>query len=385
VLPQWLRVVLPMSAVTLLMACDTAPPPPAPGPAVPIAAVRVAGNRLVDTGGRALQLRGFDLTGAESACIDGTGFFDTADGQAPGAVQIEAMRRVWAGANTVRLPLNEQCWLGLPAAPARFAGAAYRQVMESFVEQLNTAGFVVILDLHRSAPGGGVSKQPEPMPDRDHSLAFWASVATTFRTGALLFDLFNEPFPYATTNGDRAWQCWRTGCTLQSVNTGHSYLAAGMNELITAVRSTGSRTPVLAEGIYRAESLTGWLTHRPADPAGQLAASFHANSYNLYCAVIACYDRDLAPIAQRWPLVAGAIGPSLPADPARSGGACPAAAVLADGWSADTLDWFDEHSAGWAAWSFNAHDDCYSLTTDRAGNPTPIWGEEIRDRLAAAT
>jgi endoglucanase len=386
VLPRWLRAVLPLSAITLLMACETAPPPPEPAPPVPATGVRVDGNRLIDPAGRTLRLRGFDLAGAESACIDGAGFFDTPDGEAPGDATIRAMRRTWPGANTVRLPLNEQCWLGLPAAAAAFAGEAYRHTIKAFVEELNAAGFVVILDLHRTSPGDGASKQPEQMPDRDHSLAFWASVAKTFRSGALLFDLFNEPFPYATTNGDPAWQCWRSGgCTLQSVNTGRPYTAAGMNELITAVRSTGSRTPVLAAGIYRAESLTGWLAHRPSDPAGQLVASFHANSYNLYCAVLACYDRDLAPVARQVPLIAGAIGPSLGGDPAASDGDCPPSAVRSNGWSAATLDWLEAHAAGWAAWSFNPNGDCWSLTTDRSGDPTPIWGEEIRERLAATT
>ena len=41
-----------------------------------------------------------------------------------------------------------------------------------------------------------------------------------------------------------------------------------MTELIAAVRSTGSRTPVLAAGIYRAELLTGWLAHRPPATLG---------------------------------------------------------------------------------------------------------------------
>jgi endoglucanase len=384
VLPQWLRAVLPVSAIALVMACDTAPAPE-PAPPVPASGVRIVGNRLVDPAGRALQLRGFDLTGAESACIDGDGFFDTPDGRAPAGTTIQAMRRTWPGANTVRLPLNEQCWLGLPAAPAAFAGPAYRQVIKAFVDELNAAGFVVILDLHRTAPGDGASQQPEQMADRDHSLAFWASVAKTFRTGALMFDLFNEPFPYATTNGDQAWQCWKSGgCTLRSVNTGRPYIAAGMTELIAAVRSTGSRTPVLAAGIYRAESLTGWLAHRPSDPAGQLAASFHANSYNLYCATIACYQRDLAPIAGQVPLIAGAVGPTLSTAPAASGG-CRSSAVRSGGWSAATLDWLDAHAAGWAAWSFNPAGDCWSLTTDWSGDPTPVWGEEIRDRLAATT
>src|SRR4051794_24599291 len=90
-----LRAVLPVPAIALLMACDTAPPPPEPAPAVPVTGVRVDGNRLVDAAGRTLRLRGFDLAGAGSACVDGTGFFDPPDGEAPDDAVIHAMRRTW--------------------------------------------------------------------------------------------------------------------------------------------------------------------------------------------------------------------------------------------------------------------------------------------------
>ncbi len=224
-------------SVLLVAGCQTAPPPPEPEPsAVPVTGLRVEGNRLVEDGGAAIRLRGFNHSGAEYSCIEGNGFFDTDDGQAPGASVVRAMRR-WHGANAVRVPLNEQCWLGLPAAPSAYAGEKYRASVRKFVQRLNAYGFVAVLDLHRSAPAGGVSKQQEQMPDRDHSVDFWKSVAGAFPTGAVVFDLFNEPFPYAETDTDRAWACWRDGgCTLTSVNSGQPYVAAGMNELIAAVR-----------------------------------------------------------------------------------------------------------------------------------------------------
>ena len=381
---RWLRFVLPVSAVMLLMACGTTAPEPEPPAPVPVTGVRVDGNHLVDPQGRTLHLRGFNLSGAEYSCIEGNGFFDTPDGQPPGDAVLKAMRRRWPGANAIRLPLNEQCWLGLPAVPEDYAGEPYRSAVRSFAERLNANGFVVILDLHRSAPGDGASKEQEQMPDRDHSPAFWTSMATTFRSGAVLFDLFNEPFPYAVTNSDPAWACWRSGgCTLKSVNTGQDYVAAGMDELIAAIRATGSQTVVLAGGIYWAESLTGWLQNRPADPAGQLAASFHGYSFNVYCAAVSCYDRDLAPVAAQVPLIAGEVGPTLRIDPTKVDDNCPRSAVRGGGWARDTLDWLDEHGVGWTAWSFNPWGDCWSLLKNWGGEPTPTWGVELKRRLAA--
>ena len=371
-----------------------APSGPAPSPAPratrppdragPITAVRVAGNRFVDGRRRPIRLLGFNHSGAEYECIEGTGFFDTPDGAPPAASVVAAMRG-WRGATAVRVPLNEQCWLGLPAAPARYAGAAYRSAVRTFVARLGDAGLVAVLDLHRSAPADAASKRQEQMPDRDHSIDFWRSVAAAFADRpTVVFDLFNEPFPYAETDTARAWACWRDGgCTLTSVNSGRPYVAAGMNQMIAAVRSTGARNVVLAGGIHWAEGMTRWLAYRPTDPLRQLGASFHAYSFNEYCANVACYTRDLARIAEKVPLFAGEIGPTLTLGADGIDENCPRSAILDGGFAKITLDWLDAHGASWTAWSWNPWPDCWALVQSFGGDPTASWGREVRRRLAA--
>jgi endoglucanase len=403
-----------LAAVVLLAACGTArpkPDTPAPTPvrapaasgtpaagpgsadgsesaapaavAGPIAAVRVASNRFVDDRGATVRLLGFNHAGAEYSCIEGTGIFDTPGGAPPSTAVVQAMR-AWRGTTAVRVPLNEQCWLGLPSAPARFAGAAYRSAVTTFVTRLNDAGLVAVLDLHRSAPARAASKEQEPMPDRDHSPAFWRSVAATFaHRPAVVFDLFNEPFPYGETDSARAWRCWRDGgCRLTSVNSRKTYVAAGMAELIAAVRSTGARNVVLAGGLHWAEGMTHWLAYRPADPAAQLAASFHAYSFNEYCATPACYERDLVPLLRAVPLFVGEIGPTLRPGITGADPNCPRSAVVGGGFAAATLDWLNGHGASWTAWTWNTWTDCWALVRSLDGTPTPGWGAEIRRRLA---
>ena len=247
--------------VLLLAGCSaaSAPPPPSATPTAPPSAtptatptppgLHVAGNELVDGSGTAVQLRGVNASGTEYACIHGWGIFDLPGAHGTEVPEAAVQRLVqWQGITAVRVPLNEQCWLGL-GVDRQYGGAAYQRAVADFVAKLRAHGLVVVLDLHRTAPADGRSLQQEQMPDRDHSVDFWRQVATAYRDDtSVVFDLFNEPWPYSAHSGERAWSCWRDGgCRLPSQNTGESYTAAGMNELIAAVRSTGARN-VLARG-----------------------------------------------------------------------------------------------------------------------------------------
>src|SRR6516162_5892303 len=70
-------------------------------------AVKVAGNRLVDSQGQPIRLLGVDFSGAEYACIEDLGIF-----AGPTDKHAVAAMASW-DINVVRLPLNEDCWLGI--------------------------------------------------------------------------------------------------------------------------------------------------------------------------------------------------------------------------------------------------------------------------------
>src|SRR5947208_15896573 len=161
--------------------------PPAPTPAP---AVRVQGNGLVDTAGRPVRLRGVNRSGAEYACAQGWGIFDGPSDSA--SVSAIASWR----ANVVRLPLNETCWLGINGVTAAYSGANYQKAIADFVVLLNRYGLVVILDLHWTAADTAKALAQAPMPNRDHTPEFWRQVAAAYgHNNAVIFDLFNEPFP----------------------------------------------------------------------------------------------------------------------------------------------------------------------------------------------
>jgi len=360
-------------------ASPTTPRPRPAGTRLSLAGLRVQGNTIVNEDGFAVRLLGFNSSGAEYACIEGWGIFD---GPRSYRTRMPAKpvnkMATWTGANTVRVPLNEQCWLGLGVERA-YGGAAYRRAIRGYVDRLVDAGFAVVLDLHRSAPGTGRSLKQEQMPDRDHSLTFWRQVATAYKGDtSVVFDLFNEPWPFNEPATPRAWRCWRDGgCRLRSENTGRMYTAAGMNEIIHVVRATGARNVLAVGGVHWAEVLDGWLAYRPADPLNNLVASFHNYAYNRFCKDATCYNTVLAEVAASVPLYAGELGPDTVDDK------CTPASVGNTGFSKRILDWLDAHGASYTPWSWNAWKDCYSLITSQKGTPTAVWGKEVKARLAA--
>src|SRR5690242_16325227 len=81
--------------------------------------VHVEGNHLVNEQGQVVQLIGLNRSGTEYACDEGWGIFDGPVGNAAIAAMMTWRPQV------VRLPLNEDCWLGINGVDRRYGGAAY--------------------------------------------------------------------------------------------------------------------------------------------------------------------------------------------------------------------------------------------------------------------
>jgi hypothetical protein len=337
--------------------------------------VRVASRgRLVRADGHPVRLLGVNRSGTQYACVEGWGIFDGPTD----ATALQAIRG-W-GANAVRVSLNEDCWLGINGVKAAYAGANYRSAISAYVTRLNAAGLRVILDLHWNAPGTQLATDQQPMPDRSHAPAFWRSVATTFKGNrSVVFDLYNEPYPDSNRDTTAAWVCVRSGGTCPGV----SFTAAGSQELLDAVRSTGARNVVMVGGPQYAGQLDRWTAYAPTDPLHQLAASIHV--YYLTpaspdwspCYLQACWEKTIAPLAKTTPVVIGELGEH---DCNRH---------LIDGTAlsppqASLLDWADAHRVSYLAWSWltgNCADEP-ALITGYDGTPT-AYGVGIRDHLRA--
>jgi hypothetical protein len=263
--------------------------------------VHVEGNHLVDGNGNVLRLLGINRSGSEYDCVDGYGIFD-------GPVDSTAIAAIKAWhVNAVRVPLNEDCWLGINLPTSNpYVGAAYQNAIVAFVQALNNDGIYVILDLHWNAPGTNVANQQQPMADLDHAPAFWSSVATTFiNFPAVIFDLYNEP-------DVTSWSCWVNGCAVS--NSLGTWSTAGMARLIAAVRGTGATQPIMLGGLSYASDLSQWLAYAPSDPLQppQLVASVqsYCGSYS-DMTVAQCQAALNGNQSSQWPTIS-AVAKSVP-------------------------------------------------------------------------
>ena len=142
--------------------------------------LKVVANQLETLSGAPLRLLGVDRSGGEYMCVgrgDGTVFDGPTDAAAIAAIV------AWH-TNAVRVPLNEDCWLGINGADPALSGVHYRKAVKRFVGALNAAGLYVIIDLHWAAPGRILANQQWPMADANHAPAFWHSVGNAGLTAA---------------------------------------------------------------------------------------------------------------------------------------------------------------------------------------------------------
>ena len=267
-------------------------------------ALHVEGNKFVYQG-KPTRLLGVNHSGTEYTCLS-SGIFE-----GPDADDVATGILSWGNINAVRIPLNEDCWLGINGINAQYAGTNYQSAILAYVAKLHAHGLFTIVDLHWNAPGSFQAKNQQPMADADHSVDFWKSVAGAFKSDAMtVFDLYNEPYIDTTVaQTSDPWDCWLNGCTITQGRSGvtGNWQSAGMQTLLDAVRSTGATNVVMAGGLNFADDLTSWLTHVPNDPQKQVVAALHAYSGGP-CAVSSCWTGVLEPIAAQYPIVTGELG-----------------------------------------------------------------------------
>jgi hypothetical protein len=345
-------------------------------------AIRVSGRHLVDGSGKPVVLRGVNRSGMEYACIQGRGIFDGPDDLDDDA-QVPLMRK-W-GVNEVNIGINEDCWLGINGVASAYGGARYVSAVVHETKTLERYGIYPVVSLFWEAPGKSKADGQIPMPDNDHAPAAWQSIARTFkRDPAVILRLEEEPYPAAHSEGFSAWRCWKNGDVQYgatgslrpastSVNCDERYKAVGMQSLVNIIRGAGATNVIQVPGVESANSMTRFLSaaYRVKDTLALPQLMAVVDVYpNDTCASVSCYTAEYLPVIDAMPFMAGEFGESA------NGRACGTAKVN------ELMTWFDDHDAGYSAWSWDTWGGCLRLIKSyTTGEPNGNWGRDYRSHV----
>ena len=318
--------------------------------------LHVSGNRILDGGGRPVVFQGVNRSGTEYACVQGWGIFDgPSDSRS-----IAAMTR-WH-IDIVRIPVNEDCWLGINQIKRQYAGANYRRAIVDYVRLLHRYGIDAELSLMWAAPGTFRATYQPAAADEDHAPAAWASMARTFRGDP---DVILAPWGETTVDAS----CFLRGgmCEATYGPSGARYRVAGMQQAVNVMRDAGYEGIIAIPGISYANDLSQWLSHIPRDPRHQLIAEAHVYGGQT-CDEVSCFEAGYAPVARRVPLIFGEVGERFDSSD------CGTSHI------ARIVNWADAHSVGVEAWAWDTWHNCGILIGNYAGKPFGAYGAWIRRR-----
>ena len=251
-----------------------------------------------------------------------------AQDRAPAAQRglLAQLQRLRLGRRASRRLYTAACGGGYIPDPA----SAYQATVKKAVADAIAAGLYVILDLHWGAPNNAAGQPLCPIgqpacADNDHSLAFWTSLADTFKADPpVMFELCNEPFG---SNGYGNWVNGASGAGpdattlrdggaffpfLQQDNSNSNLIhtlcltwqVAGMQDMINTIRGEGATNVILASPIGWAGEIETWpgrQAHRSDRSArrrlARLTATTRARAIRWPCSPPATRSRSPRPMA----------------------------------------------------------------------------------------
>ena len=278
------------------------------------------------------------------------------------------------GFNGVRLPWSNQMWESNPvvspalvAANPQFAGEHARTIYEQVVQDLASAGLMVILDNHNSdaewccsATDGNTLWYNSAYP-QSAWVSDWESVVTQFKSipQVIGVDLRNEPRATATWGGSSATN-WQAGAELGG----------------DAVQSVDPSMLIFVEGVNYALNLSG-VASLPVTLTDSGHLVYEAHDYGFDHSGVTGYDDYVSQIQSDWGYLVGK-------DPLWVGefGTCNTAASCVS--STDTADngvWFSAitrylgyHNLNWSYWPINGTESDGLAGQGRTYGATETYG-----------
>ena len=340
-------------------------------------ALHVAGNQLENAKGQAVVMHGVNIDGMEGWGKSGGGLLYDQD--VIDQVQSALTAAISWNANLIRLPINQDFWLGLDPG---VTSASYIADVDALVSQASKAGVHVMLVAKVTDGGTGnplLESGDYSLPD-NNTAQFWKSVAAHYaKNPAVMFDLFNEPGHY-----NASYSQWKDGTTNFSENVDGNqitYASPGLEGLIEAIRGIpGScQNIIAAEGLNYSQDFSAIGSAIIAgngltDSANELIYSAHIYPGTVPDASQTASLNSVIPtsIASRYPIYIGEWGADV--NPGPEGVPAPSAQA----WNQNMLNWLATTSYSWSAWAMNAEP---WLTYQGTTTPTTYFGQLVKNYL----
>jgi hypothetical protein len=266
--------------------------------------------------------------------------------------------------NAVRVPVNEDCWLGINGVRPQYSGTRYRSAIVNYVRLLHRYGMYAEVALIWAAPGKYQATYQSGGPDADHSPAVWAGMARAFRD-----DRNVVLAPWGETVTDAS--CFLKGgvCEATYGPSNTPYRIAGMQQAVDVMRRSGYKGVIAVPGVQFANDLSHWLAREPKDPMRQLIAEAHVYGKNV-CDTTACFRATLAPVARHVPLILGETGETYDASE------CGTTHI------SEIIAWADKQRVGYEAWAWDTWGNCSALIDSYAGAPHAAYGAWVKAHYA---
>jgi uncharacterized protein (TIGR03437 family) len=284
---------------------------------VPIGAMHAQGNRIVDSAGQTIILRGAEIPGLNLTGV--TPAMQAIYNQTLSPTTFSTMRQRF-NMNALRLPI---------ASSIAGRDPLYLSRVATIVKQANVAGLVVIL----------AEYGPSNLPVASE-IDFWHTWAGYFKNNPMvIFDIFNEP---TSASASPDWRLWLHGDGSQSV---------GMQGLVNAIRSAGATQLIAVQSFRDSEFLGFDASFAVPDP--NILYEVHPWFAHGFYKDVTDADRDahFGFLASQFPILAGEWG-FIPGEDSANCRALPTDPDAAEQIINATLAYFESHQISWTYASF---------------------------------
>ena len=323
--------------------------------------LKVVGNQIVDArSGQVFVPRGVNWPSFEYACKDGYGYSNSANRRTVGPDAAGAALIASWHINTVRLPLNQDCWLGDDGLPKFGKASGYRAAVSGGCRCCTAPASPWCWTCTGRA---GRHRRQRPARDGRRPLGrLLALGGAAFKSDrSVIFDVFNEPYSRYGDTGP--WSSTDLGLLAQRRLRGaapaHPQAARRQDvhddrdaAMVDAIRSTGAKQPIILGGRDYAQR-PGRVARQP--PARRSADRGLPQLRPPALPHPQCWDGVIAPMAAQVPVVSGEFGEN----------DCSTSHVTT------FMDWADLHGIGYLMWAWwvlpDTHCSTFAMLADVKG------------------